>query len=92
METESASKDGFICSTYKLVILGQLCPFPGNKYLNQLTANRTCKLRIDMVNWDDISGYALYDTFSIGDESSGFRLTVGVYNGTAGWYKENLSR
>ena len=39
-----------------------------------------------MVNWDDISGYALYDTFAIGDESSGFMLTVSGYNGTAGRY------
>ena len=39
-----------------------------------------------MVNWDDISGYALYDTFDIGDESSGFKLTVRGYSGTAGLY------
>ena len=54
METvKSASKVGFICSV--LVTLGQLCLFPGNKYLNQLTVTRECKLRIDMVNVDDIS-------------------------------------
>ena len=39
-----------------------------------------------MVNWNDISGYALYDTFRIGDESSGFMLTVGGYSGNTSMY------
>ena len=83
-QLKSALKVGFICSV--LITLGQLSLCPGNKYLNQLTATRKCKLRIDMVNWDDISGYALYDTFDIGDESSGFMLTVGGYSGNTGLY------
>ena len=62
------------------------CLFPGNKYLNQLTATRKCKLQIDVVTWKGISQYELCDTFAIGTESSGFMLTFGGYNGTTGRY------
>ena len=37
-----------------------------------------------MMSWNDVSGYALYDTFAVSNESNGFMLNVGGYSGTAG--------
>ncbi|KAK3108614.1 hypothetical protein FSP39_011871 [Pinctada imbricata] len=56
----------------------------GNMYLYQLTKNRCCQLRIELVNWDNIAGYALYENFSITDENDGYRLRIGTYSGNAG--------
>ena len=33
---------------------------------------------------DDIKGYAMCDDFHVSNETDGFKLTVGMYNGTAG--------
>ena len=38
----------------------------------------------DLMDFDDVTVYAKYSNFYIGDESSKYRLTVGGYNGTAG--------
>ncbi|KAK3102367.1 hypothetical protein FSP39_010844 [Pinctada imbricata] len=56
----------------------------GNVYLHQLTKNRDCHLRIDLVNWDNLARYAQYEHFRIGDENDGYRLNVGIYTGNAG--------
>ena len=56
----------------------------GNTYLNRLTKDRNCQLRINLVSWDDIEGYAFYDFFRVADENDGFRLQLGNYSGTAG--------
>ena len=37
-----------------------------------------------MVDWSNHAAYAKYSEFSVGDEASGFKLTVGGYSGTAG--------
>ncbi|KAK3101055.1 hypothetical protein FSP39_000613 [Pinctada imbricata] len=57
----------------------------GNSYLHQLTKNRDCQLRIDLVNRDNIARYAVYEHFSIGGENSGYRLSIGTYSGNTGY-------
>ena len=53
--------------------------------IHRLTAaggNNT--LRIDMENFDGNTAYAQYSTFSIGDSSTEYRMTIAGYSGTAG--------
>ena len=49
-----------------------------------MTKDKSCKLRINLRNWDDIAGYAEYEHFNISDQTDGFRLTAIGYTGTAG--------
>ena len=41
-------------------------------------------MRVDLTDWDGNHAYAKYSIFSVGNESSNFRLTVGGYSGNAG--------
>ena len=56
----------------------------GNEKIHQLTSQRAYELRIDLADWEGNTRYAVYDSFSIADESDYYRLTLGSYNGTAG--------
>ncbi|XP_052087284.1 ficolin-1-like isoform X2 [Mytilus californianus] len=56
----------------------------GNKYLNILTSSGKYELRVDLVDTNNKKTYAVYKTFAVGDENSKFKLTIGVYTGTAG--------
>ena len=51
--------------------------------IHRLTASST-RLRVDLADFDGNVRYAKYNTFSIGDSVSKFRLTVSGYSGTAG--------
>ena len=70
----------------------------GLNKIHRLTSNAT-ELRVDMQDFEGNSAYAQYTTFSVGDSSSKYILTVSGYSGTAGdsltglWYgTHNLSR
>ena len=39
-----------------------------------------------MEDFDSVTKYAVYRNFSVGDVESGYRLTIGDYEGTAGNY------
>ncbi|XP_071807702.1 uncharacterized protein [Asterias amurensis] len=56
----------------------------GNDNLHRLTAQGEYVLRVDLTGFDDVTGYAIYDTFSIADVSDNYRLTVGGFSGNAG--------
>ncbi|XP_071807448.1 uncharacterized protein [Asterias amurensis] len=56
----------------------------GNDNLHRLTAQGEYELRVDLTDFDDVTGYANYDTFSIADVSDNYRLTVRGYSGNAG--------
>ena len=56
----------------------------GNDILHQITAYQNHKLRIVLSDFDGITKHANYDTFHVGDEVSGYRLTIGGYSGDAG--------
>ena len=56
----------------------------GNDAIHQLTSRSSYKLKIVLKDWGDITAYAVYDPFQISDESDGYRLTIGDYQGNAG--------
>ena len=56
----------------------------GNEHLHQLTAQGTYSLRINMDDFHSNQRYAVYNQFVVGDEKSGYKLTVGGYRGNAG--------
>ena len=51
--------------------------------IHRLTSNAT-ELRVDMRDFEGNSAYAQYTSFSVGDSSSKYILSVSGYNGTAG--------
>ncbi|XP_025107127.1 ficolin-2-like [Pomacea canaliculata] len=53
-----------------------------NIYL--MTSSGNYSLRMDLTDWDNTTGFAIYDTFSISNESNNYTLHVGGYHGTAG--------
>ncbi|XP_071807613.1 microfibril-associated glycoprotein 4-like [Asterias amurensis] len=53
----------------------------GNDNLHRLTAQGEYELRVDLTDFDNVTGYAIYDTFSIADVSYNYSLTVGGYSG-----------
>ena len=55
----------------------------GNEALHQLSTNKNFKLVITMTGWNGLTKYALYDTFNLADEASGYRLNLGAYYGNA---------
>ncbi|CAH1272632.1 TNR [Branchiostoma lanceolatum] len=56
----------------------------GNDNIHRLTSQKAYELRVDLEAVDGVTAYAVYDTFSVGDESDKYRLSVGGFSGTAG--------
>ncbi|XP_074660062.1 fibrinogen-like protein 1 [Tubulanus polymorphus] len=56
----------------------------GNIHVNRMTTRRNYTLRIDLTDWDDITGYAEYTLFKLGGERQSFQLSIGGYTGTIG--------
>ncbi|XP_056016416.1 ryncolin-1-like [Ostrea edulis] len=56
----------------------------GNDVLHLLTKSGNQVLRVDLQRFNGQKAYAKYSKFSVGDESSKYRLTVSGYRGTAG--------
>ena len=56
----------------------------GLKQIQCMTQSGKWQVRIDMETFDGDTAYAVYDSFSVGDASSNYRLTIGTYSGTAG--------
>nr|XP_053628103.1 angiopoietin-4-like [Cherax quadricarinatus] len=57
----------------------------GNENIYLLTNQRVSKLRVDLADFDQQSGYAVYSAFAIGSELEGYSLKMlGQYSGDAG--------
>ncbi|KAL3885216.1 hypothetical protein ACJMK2_025304 [Sinanodonta woodiana] len=56
----------------------------GNNYIHDLTSHSDYQLHINLAVSETNISFAVYDTFSVGDESSGYILIVKGYSGTAG--------
>ena len=56
----------------------------GNKYIFLITNQHRYELRVDMEDFEGETRYAKYDHFRIGDEETKYRLSLGLYSGTAG--------
>ncbi|XP_070173329.1 microfibril-associated glycoprotein 4-like [Littorina saxatilis] len=53
--------------------------------LHMLTSRQQYELRVDLMKWDNTTGYATYSNFSISDSGDNYRLTFGSFtNGGAG--------
>ena len=52
--------------------------------INRLTKEQSNTLRVDLGDFNGNTRYAQYTTFSVGDSTTKYRLTVGGYSGTAG--------
>jgi hypothetical protein len=67
-----------------LILIIVMSIISGNEHLHQLTAQGKYSLRINMGDFDSNQRYAMYKQFVVGDEESGYKLTVGGYEGSAG--------
>ena len=70
-----------------------LCYFVGNDAIHAITTRGSYKLRIRLMDWDNVIKFANYSTFQIADESDGYRLNIGGYSGDAdfrGKYNTNI--
>ena len=56
----------------------------GNDCIHRLTKRTPSTLRVDLEDWGGVRKHAKYGSFSVGDESDKYRLSVGSYSGTAG--------
>ena len=56
----------------------------GLSKIHRLTKDATCTLRVDLGDAQGNRAYAKYSTFSIGDSSTEYTLTIAGYSGTAG--------
>ncbi|XP_065934032.1 angiopoietin-4 isoform X3 [Magallana gigas] len=56
----------------------------GNDMLHKLTSLKTQELRVDMERFNGEKAYAVYSRFSVGDETSKYKLEVQGYSGNAG--------
>ena len=52
--------------------------------INRLTKEQPNTLRVDLGDFSNNKAYAQYTTFSVGDSTTEYTLTVGGYSGTAG--------
>ena len=52
--------------------------------INRLTKEQSNTLRVDLGDFDGNTRYAQYTTFSVGNSTTEYTLTVGGYSGTAG--------
>ncbi|CAB4008378.1 Hypothetical predicted protein [Paramuricea clavata] len=52
--------------------------------INRITSASHNKLRIDMEDTSANTTYAEYDSFAIASEQQQYKLSIGIYNGTAG--------
>ena len=50
------------------------------------------ELKIVMSDFQNVTKYADYSTFHVTDETSGYRLTVGGYSGTAGTCNKEIKK
>jgi hypothetical protein len=56
----------------------------GNDKIHRLTKRNITILRVDVEDWNGTTGYAIYSSFVIANESDSYRLDVHGYSGTAG--------
>uniref|UniRef100_H2ZEJ6 Fibrinogen C-terminal domain-containing protein n=4 Tax=Ciona savignyi TaxID=51511 RepID=H2ZEJ6_CIOSA len=53
-------------------------------HLTTSNKSRRLKLRIDLIDWDDVNHYAEYETFRVRGEGKNYQLIAKKFSGTAG--------
>ncbi|XP_071836829.1 uncharacterized protein [Apostichopus japonicus] len=61
----------------------------GNDKIHDLSVQRSYQLKVDLTDSAGSQYYALYSTFSIGDERDKYTLSLGSYSGNAGYNSMN---
>ncbi|XP_038593373.1 angiopoietin-2a [Micropterus salmoides] len=56
----------------------------GNEFVSRLTIQQSYKLRIQLSDWEENSGFSQYDQFSLDNEAQNYRIHLKGYSGTAG--------
>ena len=56
----------------------------GNEAIHLITSSANYRLKIILTDWNNVTKYAIYDTFRIADEVDGYRLTISDFAGYAG--------
>ncbi|CAC5387405.1 Fibrinogen-like protein A,Ryncolin-4,Angiopoietin-related protein 7,Ficolin-3,Ficolin-1-B,Ficolin-2,Ryncolin-1,Tenascin-R,Angiopoietin-1,Ficolin-1,Fibrinogen C domain-containing protein 1-A,Tenascin-X,Tenascin-N,Ryncolin-3,Fibrinogen C domain-containing protein 1,Ryncolin-2,Techylectin-5B,Angiopoietin-related protein 2,Microfibril-associated glycoprotein 4,Ficolin-1-A,Tenascin,Fibrinogen C domain-containing protein 1-B [Mytilus coruscus] len=56
----------------------------GNRRINKLTAQGKYELRVDISDFNGNKAHTKYSTFSVGDASTNYKLTVAGHSGNAG--------
>ncbi|XP_056005821.1 ficolin-2-like [Ostrea edulis] len=65
----------------------------GNDVINSLTSEMNHELRIGVLGFDCDKAYVTYSSFHVGDEDSGYPITVSGYSGKAGnSFRDNNGR
>ncbi|CAG2196063.1 Tenascin-R,Ryncolin-2,Ficolin-3,Veficolin-1,Ryncolin-1,Fibrinogen C domain-containing protein 1-A,Fibrinogen C domain-containing protein 1,Fibrinogen C domain-containing protein 1-B,Fibroleukin,Ficolin-2,Tenascin,Ficolin-1,Fibrinogen-like protein A,Ryncolin-3,Angiopoietin-related protein 7,Angiopoietin-4,Ryncolin-4 [Mytilus edulis] len=59
----------------------------GNEKIHSLTKQGKYELRVDISDFNGNKAYATYSTFSVGDASTNYKLTVAGYSGNAGEFE-----
>ncbi|XP_071377433.1 angiopoietin-2a isoform X4 [Centroberyx affinis] len=56
----------------------------GNEFVSRLTNQQPYKLRIQLSDWEENSGFSQYEQFSLDSEAQNYRIHLKGYSGTAG--------
>ena len=56
----------------------------GNDVIHSISQLGQTELRVELDDFEHSSRFAVYSNFSVADENSAYRLTVGGYYGNAG--------
>ncbi|KAI8512825.1 hypothetical protein Bbelb_094640 [Branchiostoma belcheri] len=56
----------------------------GLEAIHQIVSRETHDLRVELGDWQKREAYAQYSQFNLSNETSGYKLGLGVYSGTAG--------
>ncbi|KAM4722787.1 ficolin-1-B-like [Rhinophrynus dorsalis] len=69
-------------NSYKRGFGSQLTEFwLGNDNIHTLTSSGTFQLRVDLIDFENLHSYAVYDSFSFSGESKNYTLNLGTFTG-----------
>ncbi|KAM4720852.1 ficolin-1-A-like isoform 3-T4 [Rhinophrynus dorsalis] len=69
-------------NSYKRGFGSQLTEFwLGNDNIHTLTSSGTFQLRVDLIDFENLHSYAVYDSFSLSGESENYALNLGAFTG-----------
>lgn len=56
----------------------------GLHHIHNFTSSEPYQLRVDLMDFDGVKGYATYGTFRVASEADQFKATIGGYSGNVG--------
>jgi len=55
----------------------------GNKVLSEVTLNAAHEVRFEVTDWDDVTGWAEYSSFSVEGAPQRYKLAISGYNNSS---------